>query len=118
MKLQYDLKDYSTEAQEHQGKQMKMHTKSHSNGRLSVPDKNGKIAKGYTQQSSESYSVKRHAEAAHPDLVNQDWRRKKNRDQEEIQKRISKQTVWCADVCDHELSRNVGKKLKGAGTLV
>jgi len=118
LKLQYDLKDYSTEAQEHQGKQMKMHTKSHSNGRLSVPDKNGKIAKGYTQQSSESYSVKRHAEAAHPDLVNQDWRRKKNRDQEEIQKRISKQTVWCADVCDHELSRNVGKKLKGAGTLV
>jgi hypothetical protein len=118
LKLQYDLKDYSTEAQEHQGKQMKMHTKSHSNGRLSVPDKNGRTAKGYTQQSSESYSVKRHAEAAHPDLVNQGYARMKKRGREEIQKRILKQTVWCDDVCDHELSRNVGKKFEGAGTLV
>jgi hypothetical protein len=97
-----------------------MHTKGHSNGRLDKPDRNGRRAKGYVQQASESYSVKAHAEAAHPDLVNQDWRRKKKkkRDQEEIQKRISKQAVWCADVCDHELSRNVGKKLGGAGTLV
>jgi hypothetical protein len=42
----------------------------------------------------------------------------KKRGRDEIQKRISKQTVWCDDVCDHELSRNVGKKLEGAGTLV
>jgi hypothetical protein len=42
----------------------------------------------------------------------------KKRGREEIQKRILKQTVWCDDVCDHELSRNVGKKFEGAGTLV
>jgi hypothetical protein len=42
----------------------------------------------------------------------------KKRGREEIQKRISKQTVWCDDVCDHELSRSVGKKLEGAGALV
>jgi hypothetical protein len=94
LKLQYDLKDYSTEAQEHQGKQMKMHTKSHSNGRLAKLDKNGRTAKGYPQQASESYSVKAHAEAAHPGLVNQEYARMKKRQRDEIQKRISKQTVW------------------------
>jgi hypothetical protein len=76
LKLQYDLKDYystETEAQEYQGKQMKIHIKSHTNGRLSVPDKNGRTAAGYVQQASQSYTVKAHAERSHPDLVDQDY---------------------------------------------
>jgi hypothetical protein len=75
-RLQYDVKDYSAEAQEHQGKIMKGFTKK-QNGRLSKADKNGVKGASYIQQSSEAYQVKVAAEVAHPHLVKQNFRRKK-----------------------------------------
>ena len=104
-RLQYDLKDYSTEAQEHQGKVMKGHTKKNSNGRLSKADKNGKKAASYVQQASEQHQCKLAAEQAHPYLIDQKHHRMKKRNKEEIQKRIVKSEVWCEDVCDQALSQ-------------
>ena len=110
-RLQYDLKDYSTEAQEHQGKVMKGHTKKNSNGRLSKADKNGRKAASYVQQASEQHQCKHAAEQAHPYLVDQAHNRMKKRNKEEIQKRIVKSEVWCEDVCDQALSQKFGAEM-------
>ena len=98
-RLQYDVKDYSAEAQEHQGKIMKGFTKK-QNGRLSKADKNGVKGASYIQQSSEAYQVKVAAEVAHPHLVKQGYRRKQQRHKEEVQKRIEKAEKWGDDVCE------------------
>ena len=98
-RLQYDVKDYSAEAQEHQGKIMKGFTKK-QNGRLSKADKNGVKGASYIQQSSEAYQVKVAAEVAHPHLVKQNYRRKQQRHKEEVQKRIEKAEKWGDDVCE------------------
>ena len=98
-RLQYDVKDYSAEAQEHQGKIMKGFTKK-QNGRLSKADKNGVKGASYIQQSSEAYQVKVAAEVAHPHLVKQNFRRKQQRHKEEVQKRIEKAEKWGDDVCE------------------
>ena len=107
--LQYDLKDYSSEAQEHSGKEVKTAIRVHTNQRLSVPDRLGRRGSAYLQQASTQLTARNYVEAKFPEIVAKSYETKRKRGRDEMQQRIVKQEKWSTNVCASSQSETLGE---------
>ena len=110
--LQYDLKDYSSEAQEHQGKMVKTVIRTHTNKRLTKPDKLGRVAASYLEQASDALQAKLHVEEKYTYIVAQSYAVKKRRKRDEVQTRVVKKEVWDVNVYDSSQAETCGGEEK------
>ena len=106
--LQYDLKDYSSEAQEHSGKMVKTAIGVHSNKRLSVPDKLGRVGASYLEQGSKQIETKLHVEDKYDHVVAKQYEMKRRRSKDQVLQRVVKQERWNTNVCVNSLSETCG----------
>ena len=111
--LQYDLKDYSSEAQEHSGKEVKTAISVHSNKRLSVPDKLGRKGSAYLEQASTHLTARKYVEGVFPEICAKSYEVKRRRCRDDIQQRIVKQEKWSTNVCASSQSETLGEEPEG-----